>query len=87
MAYFGAAALAQANLREELPTLPNMPLMQDCETVRAAHERLAEQLRRQAESSKAADARDEADTIASRGRILYDDCLRQVLSGGGGMGG
>ena len=63
-----------------------MPLMQDCENLRQAHERVSSRLRTEAQGSQAARKNDAADSIAARGRWLYDECLRKMFSGGGGMG-
>ncbi len=81
------AVSAQTDRDEDLPTLPSMPLMQDCENLRQAYERVSSRLRAQAQDSQLASKYDEADTVAARGRWLYDECLRKTFSGGGGMGG
>ena len=79
--FFAAfAANAQTDVDDELPVLPAMPLVQDCENLREAYLRLAARLRREGTA-------DEADTAATRGRLLYDDCLDKSFSGGSGMGG
>ena len=84
------AVWAQATLTEELPEIPSMPHVQDCEDLRSAHERVSARLREEAlgaQGDQAGRKSEEADTVVARGRLLYDDCLRKSFSGGGGMGG
>ena len=78
-------ATAQTNAADELPTLPSMPRAQDCENMLQAHLRLAARLQSQ-RTDQSLKAADDADAVAARGRLLYDECLRQTF-GGGGMGG